>query len=239
VTSELAARILEDCRRAVGEVRFGFGSKRQVWAFEERHEMDVCSLVDQLAGESPAGLLELAVAFHDEFAAVSNSWRVRDRIQHAVAELCRWADGELLEGVAAALVDGHLAVRHWLVAALAAAPALVAFRQLEDALPRAYRPKDQWALLGRLETLAEANGWAFGPAASRVLAGLAQYSFRPEERLRAVELLARFGGPQAQACLDRAAKGDGDASVRGRSAELLSASLREPAAQPGPPGRDG
>ena len=50
VARELAQCILEDCRGAVGEVRFGFGSKRQVWAFEDRHKLDAVSLVERQIG---------------------------------------------------------------------------------------------------------------------------------------------------------------------------------------------
>src|SRR5581483_7398123 len=95
--SELAEAILQDCRGAVGEVRFGFGSKRQVWAFEDRHQLDVPALVEELASASPAEFLELAVAFHDEFAAVSNAGRARDRIQALTADLCRAAEPAFLE----------------------------------------------------------------------------------------------------------------------------------------------
>ena len=71
--SAVADRILEDCRKAVREVRFGFGSKRQVWAFEEQHTIDAAGLLSQLA---PLELLQLALHFHEEFAAVTNPWRV-------------------------------------------------------------------------------------------------------------------------------------------------------------------
>ncbi|HLG69578.1 MAG TPA: hypothetical protein VK009_04050 [Chloroflexota bacterium] len=219
--TELAERILQDCRGAVGEVRFGFGSKRQVWAFEDRHRLDVPALAEELASSSPAEFLDLAVAFHDEFAAVSNAWRARDRIQALTAEMCRAADPPFLDRVAGALIDDHLGVRHWLVAAYLVGPPLVAFRGLEEALPRAYLPQDQWALLARLRTLAEANGWAFGPDTSRTLASLAQFSARPEDRQLALELLARFGGPAAMAALDRAARGDADPAVRAKARELL------------------
>jgi hypothetical protein len=219
--ADLAECLLRDCRGAVGEVRFGFGSKRQVWAFEERHQLDAPALAGELARSNPLGFLDLAVAFHDEFAAVSNAWRVRDRIQALAADLCRRGEGELLAAGAAALVDEHLAVRHWLVAAFAAGPALAVFRGLEEAFVRAYLPQDEWALLGRLGPLAEATGWLFGADASRVLAGLAQFSARPEDRGQALELLARFGGPAAPPCLARAARADADPDVRAHASHLL------------------
>jgi hypothetical protein len=210
--------ILEDCRNAVGEVRFGFGSKRQVWAFEDRHQVDVVAVVEELARNDPGALLDLAVALHDEFAAVSNAWLVRDRIQALVARLCAESGGDFLARVAAGLVDDHLAVRHWLVAAFLGAPPLVAFRGLEEALPRAYQPQDHWALLVRLQALAADHGLGFGPDTLHLLASLAQFSARPEDRQRALGLLARFGGAAAQPVLVRAAKGDADAAVRSSAA---------------------
>lgn len=221
MASELAERILEDCRGAVGEVRFGFGSKRQVWAFEDRHRLDVPALVDQLAASDPLAFVHLAVTFHDEFTAVSNAWRARDHIERLVADLCLRGDSSVLEMAAGAVVDDGLAVRHWLVAAYLAGPPLVVFRGLEEALTRAYQPQDQWALLARLRTLAEHHGWAFGPDTSRVLANLAQFSARPEDRQLALELLAHFSGPTAIPHLARATKGDADPDVRTRARELL------------------
>src|SRR5438093_339359 len=109
MSPELAERIMADCRRAVGEVRFGFGSKRQVWAFEERHELDAAALAEQLARCDQLAFLDFAVAFHDAFAAVSNAWRARDKIQALTAELCRSGDRDFLEHATAQLVDGSLA----------------------------------------------------------------------------------------------------------------------------------
>ncbi|HVA26304.1 MAG TPA: hypothetical protein VMW62_18160 [Chloroflexota bacterium] len=222
MAANVTDRILQDCRGAVGEVRFGFGSKRQVWAFEERHQLDASALAEGLAREDTAAFLDMAVAFHDEFAAVSNSWRVRDRIQALAAELCSRGDGELLERFAAALVDGHLAVRHWLVAAFVAGPPMVVFRGLEAALVRAYVTQDHWALLARLRPLAEAHGWVFDVAAAHVLAELAQFSARPEDRGLALDLLARLGGPAAVPDLARAASGDADPEVRAQAARFLA-----------------
>ncbi|MFI5268313.1 MAG: hypothetical protein ACHQ7M_13145 [Chloroflexota bacterium] len=219
--ADRAERLLQDCRGAVGEVRFGFGSKRQVWAFEDRHQLDAAGLSEQLARIDPLVCLEMAVAFHDEFAAVSNSWRVRDRIQMLAAGLCGRGDGELLARAAAALVDDHLAVRHWLVTAFVSGPAMGVFRGLEEALVRAYLPQDHWALLARLRPLAETRGWTFGADATRVLAELAQFSARPEDRGQALDLLARFGGPAATPCLARAARGDADVDIRARALGLL------------------
>jgi hypothetical protein len=216
-----ADRLLQDCRGAVGQVRFGFGSKRQVWAFEERHQLDAAGSAEELAREDPGAFLDMALAFHDEFTAVSNSWRVRDRIQALAADLMRRGDGELLARATHALVDGQLAVRHWLLAAFVAGPPLAVFRGLQEALGRAYLPQDHWALLARLRTLAEAHGWTFGADAARVLAELAQFSARPEDRRVALDLLARFGGPAATACLARAARGDADPEVRAKASELL------------------
>ncbi len=222
VASEIAGRILEDCRGAVGQVRFGFGSKRQVWAFEDRHQLDVVALIDELAAASPGDLLQLAVAFHDEFVAVSNAWRARDRLQAHTAALCRRGDAAFLESVAGQLVDSRLAVRHWLAAAYSAGPPLVVFRGLEEALPKAYLPQDQWALLNRLRTLADQHGWAFGSETSRVLASLAQFSAHSEDRKLALELLAGFGGPDAVTYLARAAKADADADVRAAAEGFLA-----------------
>ncbi len=216
-----ADRLLQDCRGAVGQVRFGFGSKRQVWAFEERHQLDAAGSAEELAREDPGAFLDMALAFHDEFTAVSNSWRVRDRIQALAADLLGRGDGELLARATHALVDGQLAVRHWLLAAFVAGPPLAVFRGLQEALGRAYLPQDHWALLARLRTLAEAHGWTFGADAARVLAELAQFSARPEDRRVALDLLARFGGPAATACLARAARGDADPEVRAKASELL------------------
>src|SRR5581483_7957694 len=204
--SELAEAILQDCRGAVGEVRFGFGSKRQVWAFEDRHQLDVTRLVEELAAEDGAAFLELALAFHDEFAEINNPWPVRDRIQALVADLCLTGNLKLLASAAQGLVDDKLAVRHWLVAAFVCGPAGPVFEGLEAALTRAYQPADQWALLGRLRTIAQDNGWTFGADTARQLASLAQLSPRPQERIDALELLARFGGPASSMVLARAAR---------------------------------
>lgn len=219
---ELAGRILEDCRRAVGEVRFGFGSKRQVWAFEERHQLDVSALTEQLASQDALAFLGLAIAFHDEFAAVSNAWRIRDRIQALTAELCRAGSAELLHAASAALIDERLAVRHWLVAALLAGPPGPAWDALEEAMPRAYRPADQWALLSRLEPLAQEHEWIFGSATNAVLSELSRLSADPDQRCQALDLLARFSGQLGSACLARAARADPDASVRAHAAQLLA-----------------
>ena len=210
----LAERILRDCRGAVGEVRFGFGSKRQVWAFEDRHQLDAAALAEELAQSDPPSFLELAVTFHDEFAAVTNSWRVRDRIQGLMADLSRRADAELLARIADALVDDHLSLRHWLVAAFAAGPPATVFRAFEEAVGRAYLPRDLWALLPRLHLLAEAHGWTLRRDATAVVIALAQFSTRSEDRMRAIEMLASFGDPTAGPLLARAARGDADASVR-------------------------
>jgi len=221
VANQLAEQILEDCRGAVGEVRFGFGSKRQVWAFEDRHRIDVAGLADRLAKGSPAAFLHFAVAFHDEFAAVSNAWRLRDRIQELVADLCRGGAVDILEHAAEALVDRHLVVRHWLLAAFVAGPPPIVIRALEDALTRAYQPQDHWALMSRLRALAQEHGWAFSADTNRLLINLAQFSPRSEDRLAALDLLARFGGPAATPCLARAAKGDADPAVRAHATNLL------------------
>jgi len=222
VEGNLRERILADCRDAVGEVRFGFASKRQVWAFEERHQIDVCALVVELAGADARAFLQLALDFHAEFAAVSNAWRVRDRIQELVAELCSRGTPEFLEGVSQALVDERLTVRHWLVGAFAsAAPAPTVFNGLEQALALAYQPSDQWALLGRLSAVADGDHRMFGAEVCAVLASLAQLSAAPEQREQALELLAQHAGPAASAVLARAARGDTDPAVRARAAELL------------------
>ncbi|HEX6510752.1 MAG TPA: hypothetical protein VF157_00510 [Chloroflexota bacterium] len=221
MAAELVERILADCRQAVGEVRFGFGSKRQVWAFEERHQLDAAALAEELARAAPDHFLELAIAFHDEFVAVSNAWRVRDRIESLMAELCRAGGTEFLARVAAGLVDNGLAARHWLVAAFSYAPPPVVVTGLEQALDRAYQPADHWALLARLAALAEGNGWILGPPAVSRLAELAQFSPRSDDRIRALELLARLGGSEAAAPLARAARGDADPHVRAYAAGLL------------------
>jgi hypothetical protein len=223
--SELAERILADCRGAIGEVRFGFGSKRQVWAFEERHQLDAAGLAEQLAEQDASMFLELALAFHDEFAVVSNAWRVRERIQGLTSELCRASGEAFLTDAALGLVDDSLAVRHWLVAAFLAAPPRIAFDGIEAALVRAYQPQDQWALLARLGSLAQQHGWTFGPDTARVLASLAQLASRAEDRCQALDLLARHAGPAAATCLPRAARGDSDPEVRQHAAGLLNRSL--------------
>lgn len=224
VPRELADCILEDCRRAVGEVRFGFGSKRQVWAFEERHELDVAALAAQLASHQPLAFLNLAIAFHDEFAAVGNAWRIRDSIQALTAELCRAGSAELLDGASEALIDERLAVRHWLAAALLNGPPLAAFRSLERALCRAYQPADQWSVLVRLRSLAQEHGWKFGTEATAALSELARLSADPEQRRQALDVVARFSGQAGSACLAKAARADADASVRAYAAQLLGAS---------------
>ena len=53
VKSETSQRILEDCREAVGEVRFGFGSKRQLWAFDERHKLAYPEVLEATLAEDP------------------------------------------------------------------------------------------------------------------------------------------------------------------------------------------
>lgn len=217
----LTERILSDCRGAVGEVRFGFGSKRQVWAFEDRHREDVVGLVEDMASHDPTAFLDLALLFHEEFAAVSNAWRVRDRIESLVAELCQSGPAGFLDRASSALVDDHLAVRHWLLSAYVSASPLAVFRGLEAALGRAYQPQDQWALLSRLRALSEVQGWSFAPDTVRLLASLAQFSFRSEDRLQALDLLARFGGPSSTIILTRATRGDSDPAVRARAGELL------------------
>ena len=222
--TDLAERILQDCRGAVGEVRFGFGSKRQVWAFEERHQLDVSALIEELAAPDAAAFLDFAVRFHDEFAAVSNAWHVRDRIQALAAQLCRAGDPVFLESAAAALVDDHLAVRHWLIAAFVAAPPAVVFRGLEDALVRAYQPPDQWALLARMRSLAQEHSWPFSPGATQVLANLAQFSASAEQRCQALDLMAQFSGTAGSAVLARAACGEADPAIRAHAADLLNAS---------------
>ena len=224
--SDLAERILRDCRGAIGEVRFGFGSKRQVWAFEDRHQLDAAALAEELAARDPAAFLELAVAFHDDFAEVSNAWRVRDRIQALTMQLAAAGDPAILAQASSALVDDHLAVRHWLVAALLAGPSPAVFRALEDALARAYLPQDRWALLARLASLAETHACTFGDSTVQALATLAQFSARPEDRLRALDFLARFGGRSAAPTLVRAARADADPTVRAQATALEANSGR-------------
>ncbi len=221
VLSDLAERILADCRGAVGEVRFGFGSKRQVWAFEQRHKLDVAELIDQLAEASSAELLAFALVFHHEFRAVTNAWLARDRLQQAAAGLCARGDPEFMQLAGDALIDADLALRHWLLAAYAAGPAEVVFDRLQQALVRAYPSADQWALLARLRAIAEPRGWTFNPETSRLLASLAQISARPEDRVQALELLAVCGGSAAAGGLARAVKGDTDPAVRTHAAKLL------------------
>ena len=219
VPSTVAERILEDSRKAVGEVRFGFGKKRQVWAFEERHTIDAAGLLDEL---SPAELLDLCLHFHDEFAAVSNPWRVRDRMERLLAEGFARGDAALARRGTEAVVDDNLGVRHWLLAAVVNGPAKDVFDGLEAALSRAYLPPDQWALLARLRAIAGERGWRFSPDTTRALAILAQFALKPEERQHALELLASLCGDAARACLTRAARGDADEAVRAYASGLLT-----------------
>ncbi|HUZ75991.1 MAG TPA: hypothetical protein VMV93_00255 [Chloroflexota bacterium] len=218
---QLAERVLADCRGVVREVRFGFGSKRQLWAFEEDHKVDCAALVRELADSDPAAFLDLAVAFHTEFAAVSGAWRVREAIQSLAAGLCREGGPAFQARIVEQLVDEHLALRHWLVTALLAAPADVSLHGLEAVLERVYQPADQWALLARMQSVAADQERTFGPDATRQLALLAQFCAKPRDRQRALELLARFGTNGASTVLARAARGDAEASVRHRAAELL------------------
>ena len=220
--SARSEQILVDCRGAVGEVRFGFGSKRQVWAFEERQKLDCGALLEEMAKEDPEEFLRLAVAFHDEFAAINNSWSVRDHLQRLTADLCRRGGNQFLDGVVQNLVDSSLAVRHWLMSAFLLAPPLVVFRGLESALTRAYQPSELWALVNQLGVIARNRGWSFSMDTVRILSTLAQFSERPEDRCRALDLVAHFGGPAAFALLARATMGDEDASVRQRASELLA-----------------
>lgn len=214
----VADRILEDCRKAVREVRFGFGSKRQVWAFEEQHTIDAAGLLSEL---SPVELLELALHFHEEFAAVTNPWRVRERMERLLGELMPSGRAELVDRASQALVDDHLAVRHWLLAAFVAGPPLAVFDGLQEGLNRAYIASDQFAILARLRVLAEKHGWLFSSDTCRALAVLAQFALKPDERQHALELLASFGGPSARPVLTRAARGDADEGVRAYAAGLL------------------
>jgi hypothetical protein len=218
--SDLADSLLRDCRGAVGEVRFGFGSKRQVWAFEERHQLDAAALAAELAVSDPAAFLDLAVAFHDEFAAVSNSWRVRDRIQALAADLIRSADPDLLAAASDALVDDHLALRHWLLAAFVAGPPEAVLAGLESALARAYVPQDHWAILARVRSLGPSRPLIREAAA--VLASLAQYSARPEDRCQALDHISHLAGPAAPDLLSRASTADADPVVRVFASELLA-----------------
>ncbi|MBV8085351.1 MAG: hypothetical protein JO247_11110 [Chloroflexi bacterium] len=216
--SAVADRILEDCRKAVREVRFGFGSKRQVWAFEEQHTIDAAGLLSQL---SPLELLQLALHFHEEFAAVTNPWRVRERMERLIGELMPDGSAEFLDHISQALVDEHLALRHWLLAGFVSGPPLAVFDGLQDALNRAYIASDQFAILARLRPLAEKHGWMLGADASRDVAVLAQFAQKPEERQQALDLLATFGGPSARPVLTRAARGDAEEGVRAYAAGLL------------------
>ncbi len=224
VKSETSQRILEDCRGAVGEVRFGFGSKRQIWAFDERHKLAYPSVLEELLTEDPAEFLRLAIAFHDEFAAVSGAWRVRDAMQFLSSRLCRNTSPAVLSQVVEALVDDKLALRHWLVSALLSAPAGISFPGLEAALQRAYQTPDHWAVLARLQSIATDAGLRFGAGTSSRLATLAQFSPRPEDRRRALDLLAGFGAAGSSTALANAARGDADPAIRAHAAELLAKS---------------
>ncbi|MHB8621108.1 MAG: hypothetical protein ACYDAG_16335 [Chloroflexota bacterium] len=217
----ISDRIMDDCRGALGEVRFGFGSKRQVWAFEERHRLDCRVLAEELADCDPPAFLAMAIAFHDEFSAVHNAWAIRDRIQGLASDLCRKSGPTFLAAVGRELVDPNLALRHWLVSALMSGPADIAFASLQAALTRAYQPADLWAILSRMALLSTDQGLGWDERSVGVTASLAQLSSTPEERARALGLLSRFGRDIGRRQIGRAAAGDPDEAVRSRAVDLL------------------
>ena len=155
---------------------------------------------------------------------MSGAWRVRDAMQFLTARLCRTASPTVLSQVVEGLVDGKLALRHWLVSALLSAPADVAFPGLEAALQRAYQTPDHWAVLARLQLIATDGGQRFSAETTSRVVTLAQFSPRPQDRRRALELLAEFGSAGSSAALANAARGDAHSGIRARAAELLAKS---------------